>query len=90
MTIDRTHDATAGSSRGRSRHRSGAQLSALMYHRIADAPELRSMPPELASATPEGLERQITALAAHRPLVSLDDVVAARRGERPLPPGRSP
>ena len=58
-----------------------------MYHRIAEAPALRAMPPELASATPEGLERQIAALAARRPIVSLADVVAARRGERALPDG---
>ncbi len=58
-----------------------------MYHRIADAPALRAMPPELASATPEGLERQIADLVARRPVVALADVVSARRGEHELPPG---
>lgn len=58
-----------------------------MYHRIADAPALGAMAPELASATPQGLERQIADLARRRPVVALADVVAARRGERELPPG---
>ncbi len=87
MSIDRTHDASAGNPRDHPRGRSEGLLSALMYHRIAEAPALHAMAPELASATPEGLERQIAGLAARRPIVPLADVVAARRGERALPRG---
>ncbi len=68
------------------RRRRAPELAVLMYHRIADPRTLAAMAPELASATPAGFAEQIAYLAARRPLVSLDDLLAARRGERPLPP----
>jgi peptidoglycan/xylan/chitin deacetylase (PgdA/CDA1 family) len=68
------------------RRRRTPGLAVLMYHRIADPPTLAAMAPELASATPAGFADQVAYLAARRPLISLDDLLAARRGERALPP----
>jgi peptidoglycan/xylan/chitin deacetylase (PgdA/CDA1 family) len=68
-------------------HPSEHVLTVLTYHRIdePDCDPLRD--PALVSATPADFACQIAHVAAHRPTVSLDDVLAVRRGERTLPPG---
>jgi peptidoglycan/xylan/chitin deacetylase (PgdA/CDA1 family) len=68
-------------------HPSDHVLTVLTYHRI-DEPGCDPLrDPALVSATPADFELQIAYLAAHRPMVSLDDVLAVRRNERALPPG---
>jgi peptidoglycan/xylan/chitin deacetylase (PgdA/CDA1 family) len=62
-------------------------LSVLMYHRIDEPEASPLLDPALISATPQAFEVQIEYLAAHRPCLSLADLFAVRRGERPLPPG---
>jgi peptidoglycan/xylan/chitin deacetylase (PgdA/CDA1 family) len=55
-----------------------------MYHRVA-APFDCDLNPVLRSATPESFEEHVRLLAAEYSPVSLDDVLAARVGERELP-----
>jgi peptidoglycan/xylan/chitin deacetylase (PgdA/CDA1 family) len=62
-------------------------LSVLMYHRVDEPDASPLLDPALISATPATFEAQIEYLAAHRPCLSLADLFAVRRGERPLPPG---
>jgi peptidoglycan/xylan/chitin deacetylase (PgdA/CDA1 family) len=67
--------------------RSEHLLVSLMYHRV-DEPERRpALDPGLISARPADFERQMAYLARRRPLLSLDDVLAIRRGERSMPAG---
>jgi colanic acid/amylovoran biosynthesis glycosyltransferase len=60
------------------------RLAVLTYHRIGDPAQ---GPPGMVSATPKRFERQMRWLAAERPVVSLEDVLAACRGSAPLRPG---
>jgi peptidoglycan/xylan/chitin deacetylase (PgdA/CDA1 family) len=62
-------------------------LSVLMYHRVDEPAAAPLLDPALISATPDAFEAQIAYLAAHRPCLSLDDLLAVRRAERTLPPG---
>ncbi len=62
-------------------------LTVLMYHRVDELGAQPSLDPSLLSATPDGFRRQIAHLARVRRLVSLDEVLAARRGEVTLPTG---
>ena len=62
-------------------------LTVLMYHRVDEVGAQPDLDPSLLSATPGGFRRQIAHLSRARRLVSLDDVLAARRGETRLPPG---
>jgi colanic acid/amylovoran biosynthesis glycosyltransferase len=61
-------------------------LRVLAYHRIL--PDTTEPPPAptLVSATPGVFERQMALLARRYCVVSLDDVLSAQRGLRPLPP----
>ncbi len=59
----------------------------LTYHRV-DWPGARlTLNPRLISATPDGFAAQMATLAAGHPVVGLSDLLAAARGEAPLPPG---
>jgi len=60
-------------------------LVVLMYHRV-DLPEARpALYPGLISATPELFDLQMRYLAAHCRVVSMAEVLTARRNSAPLP-----
>lgn len=66
--------------------RSRGRLRILAYHRV-DEPEAEpDLDPGLLSATPAEFREQVDLIAARYQPVSLDDLFAAHRGERPLPP----
>ncbi len=67
--------------------RSEHLLVSLMYHRIDTAERAPHLDRGLISASPEEFERQMAFLAGRRPLLSLDDLLAIRRGEKQMPPG---
>jgi len=58
-----------------------------MYHRIAADGQGSELEPALVSAAPDEFAAQMAFLAERRPLVSLELVLAVRRGEAELPPG---
>ena len=62
-------------------------LHVLMYHRIAHREERPDLHPALLSATPAAFEEQVDYFASTGRTVSLDDVLAAFRGERRLVAG---
>jgi peptidoglycan/xylan/chitin deacetylase (PgdA/CDA1 family) len=60
-------------------------FAVLTYHRV-DEPDARPwLYPPLLSATPSRFENQIRDLTGHYRPIGLPDLLAARRGERPLP-----
>lgn len=61
------------------------RLVVLTYHRVTDQLD-DGRYPGLVSATPETFAEHLRLLAARSTLVSIDDVLAALSGERPLPP----
>lgn len=62
-------------------------FAVLTYHRVAEPDGDPTLDPALVSATPAEFEEQIAFLTGARPLVSLEDLLAVRRGERALPGG---
>lgn len=64
--------------------RAPGRLSVLMYHRIGDA---GGRDPALVSASAAEFDAQIRRLRERRPLVGLDEVLAALRGEHEVPAG---
>ena len=62
-------------------------LAVLMYHRVAEPEEARHLDPGLISATPSEFEAQSRYLAETGRVVSLEQLLAARRGEIELPAG---
>ena len=62
-------------------------LATLTYHRVADPGDTPELDPALVSALPHEFEAQLEYLLASRPVVGLDAVLAASRGEAELPPG---
>ena len=63
----------------------GECLTVLTYHRV-DTPERRpDLDPALISTTPAEFERHVAYLARTRNVLSLDDLLAIRRGRRPAP-----
>jgi peptidoglycan/xylan/chitin deacetylase (PgdA/CDA1 family) len=62
-------------------------LPVLMYHRIAEAADEPLLDPSLISASPGEFERQMTYLAAARRVLSLEELLAVRRGRMELPRG---
>jgi len=62
-------------------------LTVLTYHRIAEPGDEPDLDPALISATPRDFAQQIAQVAAHRPTISLDDLLRVRRGEALLPTG---
>jgi len=61
-------------------------LRVLTYHRIAPLDREVGLDPRLISASPESFESQMQLVAERFQAVRLADVVAAVRGNRPLPP----
>jgi peptidoglycan/xylan/chitin deacetylase (PgdA/CDA1 family) len=62
-----------------------SKLRVLGYHRVIDAADPSDPDPGVVSATPHDFERQMRHLAKWYRVVSMDDVLAAQRGRRPLP-----
>jgi peptidoglycan/xylan/chitin deacetylase (PgdA/CDA1 family) len=62
-------------------------LAVLMYHRVLDPRDAPTHDPTVISATPAQFEEQVAFLAGHAPLLSLDDLLAVRRGRTEAPPG---
>jgi peptidoglycan/xylan/chitin deacetylase (PgdA/CDA1 family) len=65
----------------------GHALAVLTYHRVAEPAEEPALDPGLISATPFEFELQMRHLAGTGRVVSIADLVSARRGETELPPG---
>lgn len=63
-----------------------ARLRVVAYHRVDELEAEPDLDPGLISTSPAGLREQAELVARHYNPVSLDDVVAAHSGERPLPP----
>jgi peptidoglycan/xylan/chitin deacetylase (PgdA/CDA1 family) len=63
------------------------RLLVLTYHRVDEPGARPGLYPGLLSATPRAFEQQLAWLGRRRRPVSIDDALAAQRGERPLPPG---
>jgi peptidoglycan/xylan/chitin deacetylase (PgdA/CDA1 family) len=61
-------------------------LAVLTYHRVGTPEESPWLHPGLISATPENFAIQMEFLASHYRVVSLDEVLEARRGRRRLAP----
>lgn len=61
-------------------------FTVLLYHRIGYPRGHTALDPSLISATPEGFEAQVAYLAAHRHVLSLEELLAVRRGCARLPP----
>jgi peptidoglycan/xylan/chitin deacetylase (PgdA/CDA1 family) len=61
------------------------RLRVLTWHRVAHPDADPDLYPGLASATPEGFDEQLAWLSRRFTIVSLHDVLEARRGGRPLP-----
>jgi peptidoglycan/xylan/chitin deacetylase (PgdA/CDA1 family) len=62
-------------------------LAVLTYHRVAHPGEAPDLDPGLVSATPQEFALQMRYLAKTGRVVSIDDVLGARRGNGHLPPG---
>ena len=62
------------------------RLRIVAYHRVDDPAAEPDLEPGLVSASPEGLRAPAEVIARHYRPVSLDEVVAAHRGEGALPP----
>ena len=62
-------------------------LAVLMYHRVLEPGQAPTHDPTVVSATPAQFEAQIAFLAANVPLLSLDELLAVKRGELQAPPG---
>ncbi|MGE0621958.1 MAG: polysaccharide deacetylase family protein [Pseudomonadales bacterium] len=65
--------------------RDTGRLRVLTYHRVAETDEEPDLEPGLISATPAGFRAEMQLLAQRYSPVSLEDVLAAHRGSRPLP-----
>lgn len=66
--------------------RSTERVRIVAYHRVAEPKEEPDLDPGLVSATPDDFRVQVELVARHYAPISLDDLVAAHRGERALPP----
>ncbi len=62
------------------------RVRVVAYHRVAEPGEEPDLDPGLLSAPPEDFRIQVELVARHYSPISLDDLVAAHRGERSLPP----
>ena len=65
----------------------GGELMVVLYHRVVDPGEVGEMDPDLIDATPADFDAQMATLASRFHPVSIDEVLAAHRSARPLPPG---
>lgn len=66
--------------------RDPTRLRVVAYHRVDDPEAEPDLDPGLVSATPSEFREQVELVARHHAPVSLEDVLAAHRGERRLPP----
>src|SRR5687768_15139138 len=66
--------------------RSQSVLTVLAYHRVEQPGRRTELDPALLSATPEAFERQVAYIARACSPLSLDEVLAVRRGEAAMPP----
>jgi peptidoglycan/xylan/chitin deacetylase (PgdA/CDA1 family) len=64
-----------------------SMLAVLTYHRVAAPGEEPKLDPGLVSTTPWEFELQIRCLASTGRVVSIEELLAARRGQARLPPG---
>ena len=64
----------------------GSRLAVLTYHRVDEPAARPDLFPGLISAVPAAFEQQMVRLASRYRIVSLDDMLAFRRGASP-PPG---
>ena len=62
------------------------RVRVIAYHRIDEPDAEPDLDPGLISATPGDFREQLEVIARHYAAVSLDDLMAAHRGLRPLPP----
>ena len=62
------------------------RVRVLAYHRIDDVEAEPDLDPGLVSATPENFRAQMEAVATRYTAISLDQLVAAHRGQSALPP----
>ncbi len=62
-------------------------LAVLTYHRVAEPEDEPGLDPGLISAAPSEFEEQMRYVAGTGRAASLDDILAARRGEAELPAG---
>jgi peptidoglycan/xylan/chitin deacetylase (PgdA/CDA1 family) len=65
----------------------GADLTVVLYHRVADPTEIGDLDAELIDATPEDFDAQMAYLRRHLHPIGLEELLAAHRGGQPLPPG---
>jgi peptidoglycan/xylan/chitin deacetylase (PgdA/CDA1 family) len=63
----------------------GECVTVLTYHRVDAAERRPDLDPALISTTPAEFERHVAYLARTRDVLSLDDLLAIRRGRRPWP-----
>jgi peptidoglycan/xylan/chitin deacetylase (PgdA/CDA1 family) len=61
-------------------------LPVLMYHRIGVPAETPELDPSLVSASPAQFSEQMAYLGARRRPIGLEELLAVRAGEAPLPP----
>jgi peptidoglycan/xylan/chitin deacetylase (PgdA/CDA1 family) len=64
----------------------GGGLTVLLYHRVADPAEIGELDPSMIDATPAEFDTHMSYVRQHFQPVSIEDVLDARRGGRPLPP----
>lgn len=68
------------------RDHDAARVRVVAYHRVDELAAEPDLDPGLVSATPDDFRAQVELVARHYRPISLDDLVAAHRGERALPP----
>ena len=62
-------------------------LTVLVYHRVANPGEIGELDPDLIDATPAEFDAQMAYLRANFHPIGLEELLAAQRGEAPLPAG---
>lgn len=65
----------------------GGELMVVLYHRVVDPADVGQLDPDLIDAAPADFDAQMATLARRFHPVSIDEVLAAHRSARPLPPG---
>ena len=65
--------------------RSTDRVRIIAYHRVDEPEADPDLDPGLVSATPDDFRAQMEVVARHYNAITIDDLVAAHRGEKPLP-----